>query len=82
VQLGAFARVGRAGAAPSAPGRGNCARRDIDCESHSDTIKIGSHSSVFICTRNTRSKSALPVIAGAATPDLARARATRVDVKK
>jgi hypothetical protein len=50
--------------------------------SHSEGRKIGIHSSVFICTRNTRSKSGLPDMAGALMPNAARALDTRMEVKK
>jgi hypothetical protein len=48
------------GRSPRPARSGGDAIADIDCNSHSDGRKIGSHSSVFICARNTRSKSGLP----------------------
>jgi hypothetical protein len=44
--------------------------------SQTEGRKIGIHSSVFICTRNTRSKSGLPVMAGTLMPNATRAFAT------
>ena len=50
--------------------------------SHSEGRKIGIHSSVFICTRYTRSKSGLPDMAGTLMPNATRAFDTWIEVKK
>ena len=72
-----YSREYKARGRRSTPGR---ARRrpiaDVKCEQPERGRKIGIHSSVFICTRNTRSKSGLPVVAGAFTPNFMRALAT------